>query len=199
MHQQPRWGPCTETWGLGKPLAKRSSGSQADLVSKRPYVLIIKVKQWGSNTTSLMGRCGRNRRGRARLEQSQRAVAMPRQQPQHRAGETQENYQGLGGCDELGLEKWLQPFGNVGSKSCEAGCNRQCGWSPFWVPWQNLPVSGCHGHTRPLAHGFGSGCRKSLVGREGFGGHQDRSVQKLAGRPENSTFFFPSSGFFTWC
>lgn len=71
------------------------------------------------------------------------------------AAETQENYWGLGGCNELGLEMWLQPFDNVDSKSCEGGWDGQCGWSPSWVLWQNLLVSRSHSHTLSLACGFG--------------------------------------------
>lgn len=34
------------------------------------------------------------------------------------AAGTQENSRGLGGCDEIGLETWLQPLDPVGSSSC---------------------------------------------------------------------------------
>lgn len=43
------------------------------------------------------------------------------------AAETQEDYRAPGGCDELGLERWLQPSDNVGSESCEGGWDGQCG------------------------------------------------------------------------
>lgn len=110
------------------------------------------------------------------------------------AAETRGNYQGLGGCDELGLETWLRPSDNTGVKSCEGGWDGQCGWSPCWVLWQHLLVSGSHGHTLALARGFGYGCEEPLLGTEGSGGCQDGSVQEAAGRSENCDFF-PALGF----
>lgn len=133
IYLQATWGPCKETGGFSKPLAKRSSPSKAGRISRRSCTCLCQSK-------AVKKRCHSPERMVHEWAAEEQAEGdLP---PWHMkagqqflpfwAAEMQENYRGwLSGCDELGLEMWLKP-----SPVCVISCDPlpvsthwRCHWS----------------------------------------------------------------------